>query len=115
MIRSQCVAKPHLLGPVLAWIDQFMDTGFQTPVYTDSVLSNVVYVVTIPMDDEHWRDWNKVLAVFPRAAAWHETLTPNEPFDQVTAGHATAGLFVEGKPLRTLLADLVAQYHLGTQ
>ncbi|KAJ8117298.1 hypothetical protein OPT61_g1477 [Boeremia exigua] len=99
MIRSQCVANPQLLGPILVWLDQFMGAELHTPVSTDDVLFNVVYAVNIPMDDEHWRDWNKVLAVFPRAAAWHDMLTHEEPFDQVTSDHPTACLFIKGQPL----------------
>ena len=115
MIRSQCVANIDMLRPILFWLDQFMGEELHTPASTDAMISNVVYAVNIPMNDQHWRDWNKVLAVFPRAAAWHEALTPGEPFNQVTADHATASLFLEGEPLEALLADMVEQYNLGLQ
>lgn len=115
MIRSQCVAKIEILRPILVWLDQFMGEELHAPAYTDTRISNIVYAVRIPMDADHWRDWNKVLAVFPRAAAWHEALTSEEPFDQVTAGHPTASLFVKGEPLETLLADMVERYNLNAQ
>lgn len=112
MIRSQCVAKIDLLRPILVWLDQHMGVELRTPALTDTMLPNVVYAVNIPMSDEHWRDWNKVLIVFPRAAAWQRALTPEEPFDQVTSDHPTAPLFIEGEPLQALLGDMVEQYNL---
>ncbi|KAF1358163.1 hypothetical protein EJ07DRAFT_157165 [Lizonia empirigonia] len=114
MIRSQC-AKKAIFRPVLIWLDQFMGEELRTPVQTDALISTIVYAVNIPMDDEHWRDWNKVLAVFPRAAAWQKALTPEEPFDQVTGEHPTITLFREGEELESLLADLVETYNLGIQ
>lgn len=113
MIRSQCVAKIDLLRPILVWLDQHMGEELRAPALSDTMLSNVVYAVNIPMGDEHWRDWNKVLTVFPRAAAWQRALTPEEPFDQVTSDHPTVPLFVEGEPLQALLDDMVEQYNLG--
>ena len=115
MIRSQC-AKKDILRPILAWIDQFMGEELRIPVYTDALISNIVYVVQIPMEDDHWHDCNKVLAVFPRAAAWQKALTPEgPPFDQVTADHPTMPLFRESEELQSLLANLVRTYNLGTQ
>ena len=113
MIRAQCVNKEEYLRPIRVWIDQFMGEELRTPVNADPILPNIVYAVNIPMDDEHWEDYKKVLAVFPRAAAWQEALKSEEPFDQVTGDHATAVLFREGEPLEALLADLVQQYDLS--
>lgn len=115
MIRSQCV-KIEMLRPILIWIDQFMGADLHTPAQTDALIPNVVYAVNIPMDDEHWKDWKKVLTVFPRAEAWQEALTPDEPpFDQVTEDHPTMMLFREGKKLESLLSELVQTYNLGIQ
>lgn len=114
MIRSQC-AKKATLRPVLIWLDRFMGEELRTPVQTDGLISTIVYTVNIPIDDEHWRDWNKILAVFPRAAAWQKALTPEEPFDQVTGEHLTIKLFREGEELESLLAELVDTYNLGIQ
>ena len=113
MIRSQCVAKVDLLRPILTWLDMYMGEELRTPAFTDTMISNIVYAVNIPMNDERWNEWNKVLSVFPRAAAWQEALTPEEPFDQITAGHPTVLLLVEGKPLQAVLDGLVKQYNLG--
>jgi hypothetical protein len=114
MIRSQC-ARKEVLQPILVWIDQHMGEQLRTPAYTDQMIPNLVYAVNIPMNDQHWQDWNKVLAVFPRAAAWQQALTPEEPFDQVTQEHPTSGIFRSGKKLDALLVDLVKMYNLGLQ
>ncbi|KAF9692260.1 hypothetical protein EKO04_009751 [Ascochyta lentis] len=115
MIRGQC-AKKNTLHPILVWIDQYMGEELRTPFQTDPLVANIVYAVNIPMDEEHWRDWNKVLAVFPRATAWQEALTLGEmPFDQVTGEHPTKVLFREGEELESLLADLIQTYNLGVQ
>lgn len=114
MIRSQC-AKKTILRPILIWIDQHMGEELRTSVYADTLVSNITYAVTIPMTDDNWRDWNKVLAVFPRAAAWQAALTLEEPFDQVTQQHPSMPLFVEGEELESLLVDLVQTYNLGVQ
>ncbi|KAH6612774.1 hypothetical protein C7974DRAFT_454959 [Boeremia exigua] len=115
MIRSQCVANIDTLDAVLVWLDQYMGTELQTPACTDTMVSNVVYAVNIPMSDENWRDWNVILDLFPHASAWQKALTSNEPFDQVTTDHHTARLFVEDEPLEALLRDMVGQYNLGAQ
>lgn len=113
MIRAQCVNKEEYLRPIRVWIDQFVGEELCTPVKAGPILPNIVYAVNIPMDDEHWEDYKKVLAVFPRAAAWQEALKSEEPFDHVTGDHVTAVLFREGEPLEALLADLVQQYDLS--
>lgn len=114
MIRLQC-AKKDMLRPILVWIDQFMGEELRAPAQTDALISNVAYVVNIPMDDDHWRDYNKVLAVFPRAAAWQKALTSEEPYDMITGDHPTMTLFWEGEELKLPLVDLVGIYNLGIQ
>ncbi|KAF3043026.1 hypothetical protein E8E11_003447 [Didymella keratinophila] len=52
MIRSQCVAKIDLLRPILTWLDTYMGGELRTLVFADTVISNIVYAVNIPMDDE---------------------------------------------------------------
>jgi hypothetical protein len=114
MIHSQC-AKKEILRPILICIEKHMGEELRTSAYTDSLLSNLVYAVNIPMNQEHWKDWNKVLAVFPRAAAWQQALTPEEPFDQIMGDHPTNTLFVASEKLESLLAGLVKTNNLGVQ
>ncbi|CAO2648752.1 Nn.00g097010.m01.CDS01 [Neocucurbitaria sp. VM-36] len=82
IIRKLCTDTPGL-DLLATFIDTHMADSLHTVVQRDAIIPSIVYMVTIPMTDEHWEMYNQVLCRCGRALEVHEMLSVGrDMFDQ---------------------------------
>ncbi|KAF1845587.1 uncharacterized protein K460DRAFT_430504 [Cucurbitaria berberidis CBS 394.84] len=81
MIRRQCANTPGL-DLLVKFIDKHMADGLQTVIEQDPIIPGVVYMVSLPMTEEHWQMYNQILSRCGHALGVHEMLaTGKDGFD----------------------------------
>jgi hypothetical protein len=111
-------------------VDEFLSVHMHESLHVvierDEVIPSVVYRVKVPMTEQHWLDYNTILAQFKQACDLHNALCAGkEDFDSVTKVHRAEGLggqdgqltwpqlTVPDLTLEQMAAGLVKQNRLG--
>jgi hypothetical protein len=88
MVRLRCAEKRNTIPAMKElgdWLDAHMPESLHEIVDVDQMLPNLVYSTKVPMNDEHWLNYNQALAYFDEARTLHDLLAKGKnDFDQVT-------------------------------
>ncbi len=89
-MRKEC-DKMLELKPLADFIDQHMAPQLHTVIERDSIIPNVIYMVSIPMTEEHWTMYNRFLAYFRFPLAFHQMLAGGrQDFDHIAGSNDPA-------------------------
>lgn len=104
MIRAKCVDMPDLV--LLAnFIDTNMADKLHTVVERDPIIPCIIYMVSIPMTDEHWEMYNQVLSRCDRALQVHQMLAGGKDEFDHWSGSTDSRLTLQQRGAYTFLAS----------
>jgi hypothetical protein len=88
LVRKACADKAAtavVMKDLGNWLEAKMPKALQTVVERDAMIKEVVFIVSIPMLDEDWLNYNQVLPFFPDALDMHNLLAlGKDELDKVT-------------------------------
>lgn len=91
LIRKACADKADtvaIMKDLDNWLDAKMPEALHTVIERDAIIKKVVIIISIPMTNEDWLNYNQVLPFFPDALDMHNLLAQGkDEFDQVTQDH----------------------------
>ena len=119
-MRVQCDKQPRL-QPLTEFLDKHMADELHTVIERDAIIHNIVYKVSIPMTDDHWKLYSQVLSRCKQPLELHELLargknefdhfsgleTPNVSLSLREAHRVLAYGTSIGMDLEQILAELV--------